>query len=121
MPLSLGQCAALFVREQLPRSARRSKPATMPLHALCPGTISIDSQYTLNLCSGMQPDPQPSNKRQRLIRATGAAVGVGVGLMENSVPGSGGRLMVFTGGPCTTGPGTVVGPALEESIRTHRV
>ena len=29
--------------------------------------------------------------------------------------------MVFTGGPCTTGPGSVVGLALEESIRTHRV
>ena len=41
--------------------------------------------------------------------------------MENCIPGSGGRLMVFTGGPCTTGPGTVVGLPLEESIRTHRV
>lgn len=41
--------------------------------------------------------------------------------MENCIPGSGGRLMVFTGGPCTTGPGTVVGLTLEESIRTHRV
>ena len=29
--------------------------------------------------------------------------------------------MVFTGGPCTTGPGAVVGLALEDSIRTHRV
>ena len=41
--------------------------------------------------------------------------------MENCIPGSGGRLMVFTGGPCTTGPGTVVGLPLEETIRTHRV
>ena len=75
----------------------------------------------MTVLSRVQPDPQPRNKKQRLVRATGAAVGVGVALMENCIPGSGGRLMVFTGGPCTTGPGTVVGPALEESIRTHRV
>lgn len=74
-------------------------------------TVAFDSQ----------PDPQPTSTRQRLVRATGAAVGVGVGLMENCIPGTGGRLMVFTGGPCTTGPGAVVGLALEESIRTHRV
>lgn len=70
---------------------------------------------------GVQPDRQPSSRQQRLVRATGAAVGVGVGLMENCIPGTGGRLMVFTGGPCTTGPGAVVGLALEDSIRTHRV
>ena len=69
----------------------------------------------------MQPELQPRGARQRLVRATGAAVGVGVALMENCVPGTGGRLMVFTGGPCTTGPGMVVGLALEDSIRTHRV
>lgn len=75
----------------------------------------------MTMVSGMQPDPQPSGQRQRLVRATGAAVGVGVALLENCIPGTGGRLMVFTGGPCTTGPGTVVGLSLEESIRTHRV
>lgn len=69
----------------------------------------------------MQPDPQPLGARQRLVRATGAAVGVGAALMGNCIPGCGGRLMVFTGGPCTVGPGMVVGLALEESIRTHRV
>ena len=70
---------------------------------------------------GMQPDPMPRGKRQRLVRATGAAVGFGVALLENCIPGTGGRIMVFTGGPCTTGPGAVVGLALEHSIRTHRV
>ena len=79
----------------------------------------VFSMLTVPGC--MQPDHQPSNKKQRLVRATGAAVGVGAALMENCIPGSGGRLMVFTGGPCTTGPGTVVGLTLEESIRTHRV
>lgn len=69
----------------------------------------------------MQPDPQPAGARQRMVRATGAAVGIGVALMENCIPNSGGRLMVFTGGPCTLGPGLVVGLQLEESIRTHRV
>lgn len=75
----------------------------------------------LIMLSCMQPDHLPNNEKQRLVRATGAAVGVGASLLETCIPGSGGRLMVFTGGPCTTGPGTVVGLALEESIRTHRV
>ncbi|KAL3133000.1 hypothetical protein ABBQ38_006909 [Trebouxia sp. C0009 RCD-2024] len=80
-----------------------------------------ECDYTLeSIIDDLQPDHLPSNQKQRLVRATGAAVGVGAALMENCIPGSGGRLMVFTGGPCTTGPGTVVGLALEESIRTHR-
>ncbi|DBA70425.1 TPA: hypothetical protein ACH3X2_011834 [Trebouxia sp. C0005] len=80
-----------------------------------------ECDYTLeSIIDDLQPDRQPSSRKQRLVRATGAAVGVGVGLMENCIPGTGGRLMVFTGGPCTTGPGAVVGLALEDSIRTHR-
>lgn len=32
---------------------------------------------------------------------------------------AGGRIMLFTGGPATEGPGMVVGPELRESIRSH--
>ena len=54
-------------------------------------------------------------------RATGAAVGAAVGLLESCVPGSGARILTFTGGPCTLGPGTVVGLNRTEAIRMHKV
>lgn len=60
-------------------------------------------------------------KGERPQRATGAAVGIAVGLLEACVLGSGGRVLLFTGGPCTIGPGMLVGEDLAESIRTHKV
>ncbi len=32
---------------------------------------------------------------------------------------AGSRIMLFSGGPCTEGPGMVVGPELREPIRSH--
>nr|CCC92139.1 unnamed protein product [Trypanosoma congolense IL3000] len=76
----------------------------------------------------------PVNKRP--LRATGTAVSVAVRLLEafNEVPEKNGaavagatpftkkpgRLMLFTGGPCTRGPGTVVGIEKESMMRFHR-
>ena len=62
----------------------------------------------------LAPDERPS-------RATGAAVGAAVGVLEACVPGTGGRVMAFVGGPCTRGPGAVVGPSKAEALRTHNV
>ncbi|KAH9584068.1 Sec23/Sec24 [Trypanosoma melophagium] len=81
----------------------------------------------------------PGNKRP--LRTTGTAVSVGVRLLEalhhgpitttinnnnnnkdssSSHFAKGGRLLLFTGGPCTRGPGTVVSTEKEKMMRFHR-
>ncbi len=40
-------------------------------------------------------------------------------LKQATFPNTGARIMLFAGGPCTEGPGMVVGPELREPIRSH--
>ncbi|PKA58303.1 hypothetical protein AXF42_Ash013028 [Apostasia shenzhenica] len=56
----------------------------------------------------------------RASRATGAAVSTSVALLESYSPNSGGRVMVFTSGLATTGPGMVAEIELSRPIRTNR-
>src|SRR5699024_1432505 len=49
----------------------------------------------------------------------GVALSVAVGLLETSFQNAGGRIMLFTSGAATEGPGHVVGPELKEPIRSH--
>jgi protein transport protein SEC23 len=67
----------------------------------------------------LQQDPWPVANDRRSTRCTGAALSIAVGLMETSFPHAGARIMLFAGGPCTEGPGMVVGPELKEPIRSH--
>ncbi|KAL0414411.1 UNVERIFIED_CONTAM: protein transport protein SEC23 [Sesamum radiatum] len=48
------------------------------------------------------------------------AISVAVGLLEGCLINAGSRVMVFTSGPATTGPGMIVNSDLSYSIRTHR-
>ncbi|VAI36538.1 unnamed protein product [Triticum turgidum subsp. durum] len=57
----------------------------------------------------------------RPLRATGAAISTAVALLEGCCsPNTGGRIMVFTSGPTTVGPGLVVETDLGKAIRSHR-
>lgn len=67
----------------------------------------------------LQKDPWPVSSDRRNLRCTGVALSVAVGLLETSFQNAGGRIMLFSGGPATEGPGMVVGPELRESIRSH--
>jgi protein transport protein SEC23 len=67
----------------------------------------------------LQKDPWPVANDRRPTRCTGAALGIAVGLMESSFPNAGARIMLYAGGPCTEGPGMVVGSELKEPIRSH--
>lgn len=71
-----------------------------------------------NIIEELQADPYPVKSSQRPLRATGVACAVAVGIME-TFTGMPGRLMLFIGGPCTLGPGMVVGPEKKEFIRAH--
>jgi len=67
----------------------------------------------------LQKDPWPVANDRRPARCTGAAMNIAIGIMETSFPNSGGRIILYSGGPCTEGPGMVVGTELKEPIRSH--
>jgi protein transport protein SEC23 len=72
-----------------------------------------------NALEQLQRDPWPVANDKRALRCTGVALSVAVGLLESSFQNAGGRIMLFTGGPATEGPGMVVGPELREPMRSH--
>lgn len=72
-----------------------------------------------SILENLQRDPWPVSERQRPLRCTGVALGVATSLLETAFPNTGGRIMLFAGGPATEGPGMVVSPELKEPIRSH--
>ncbi|PIA18331.1 hypothetical protein COEREDRAFT_39342 [Coemansia reversa NRRL 1564] len=77
-------------------------------------------EFTLtSILEQLQQDPWPVASDRRALRSTGAAMAVAVGMMESAFPNAGGRIMLFSGGPATQGPGMVVGPELKEPMRSH--
>ncbi|CAM9003272.1 unnamed protein product [Rhodiola kirilowii] len=56
----------------------------------------------------------------RPLRCTGAAISAAIGLLEACSVNTGSRIMLFTSGPATVGPGIIVDSYLGNSIRTHR-
>lgn len=59
----------------------------------------------------------PSHRPER---CTGTAISVALGLLEGCLVNTGSRIMVFTSGPATLGPGIIVDSNLINAIRTHR-
>ncbi|XP_039007255.1 protein transport protein SEC23-like isoform X2 [Hibiscus syriacus] len=53
-------------------------------------------------------------------RSTGAAIATALGLLEGCLVNTGSRIMVFTAGPATRGPGIVVESDLAIAIRNHK-
>ena len=82
-------------------------------------TYSACDMHLETIIEELQPDPTPLlAETERPLRATGAALSVAVSLLEACGVGSG-RLMLFLGGPCSYGPGTVVSQELKMIIRSH--
>ncbi|WWD10484.1 protein transporter SEC23 [Kwoniella europaea PYCC6329] len=107
-------------------------PSNRPIQAMRPGqpvpapaaskflqsVESCEFQLT-NILENLQRDPWPVDQDKRPLRCTGVALGVATALLESAFPNTGARIMLFSGGPPTDGPGTVVGPELREPIRSH--
>lgn len=72
-----------------------------------------------SLLEDLERDPWPVAAGQRPLRATGAALAVATGVLEQLCRGVGGRIVSFISGPCTCGQGLVVSPELKENIRSH--
>lgn len=96
----------------------RAPPPTGPAARFLLPVQQCEFQLT-NVLEQLQRDPWPVANDKRALRCTGVALSVAVGLLETSFQNAGGRIMLFTGGPATEGPGMVVGPELREPIRSH--
>uniref|UniRef100_A0A8B9F6Z6 Protein transport protein SEC23 n=1 Tax=Amazona collaria TaxID=241587 RepID=A0A8B9F6Z6_9PSIT len=77
----------------------------------------VDMNLT-DLLGELQRDPWPVTQGKRPLRSTGVALSIAVGLLEGTFPNTGARIMLFTGGPPTQGPGMVVGDELKTPIRS---
>ncbi|XWS53877.1 hypothetical protein CRYUN_Cryun10bG0038100 [Craigia yunnanensis] len=80
------------------------------------------SECEFNITSAIQElhssaQVTPGHRPQR---STGAAISTALGLLEGCLVNTGSRIMVFTSGPATLGPGIVVDSDLGNAIRNHR-
>jgi len=72
-----------------------------------------------NVLSELKKDPWPVPNDGRPQRCTGVAMSLAVAMLETAYPYCGARTMLFTSGPCTIGPGQMVGTQLSEPMRSH--
>jgi protein transport protein SEC23 len=105
-------------RPAIPQQPGRPLPPMGPAARFLLPVQQCEFQLT-NALEQLQRDPWPVANDKRSLRCTGVALSVAIGLLETSFQNSGGRIMLFAGGPATEGPGMVVGPELREPIRSH--
>lgn len=105
-------------RPGAPQVPGRAPPPMGPAARFLLPVQQAEFQIT-NILEQLQRDPWPVANDKRALRCTGVAVSVAVGLLETSFQNAGGRIMLFTSGPATEGPGAVVSPELKEPIRSH--
>ena len=80
-----------------------------------------ECEFTLQTAlDELRPDPFPREPGMRPFRATGVAIAAAQGLIAECHSAQGARVMVFTSGPCTMGPGSIVGRDMSETMRTHQ-
>ncbi|EEQ86379.2 protein transporter SEC23 [Blastomyces dermatitidis ER-3] len=106
------------LRPNVPQQLGRPSAPMSPAARFLLPVQQADFQIT-NVLEQLQRDPWPVANDRRPLRCTGVALSVAVGLMETSFQGAGGRIILFTSGPATEGPGLVVGPQLKEPMRSH--
>jgi protein transport protein SEC23 len=80
------------------------------------------AEYSLTLIlENLSKDAWPHKSNERSFRATGCALNVASKLLKATYAKAGSHVMLFAGGPCTYGPGLIVGNQLKEPIRTHHL
>ncbi|KAL0094210.1 protein transporter SEC23 [Phycomyces blakesleeanus] len=114
----LGLVGATVRPNQAPvRPGQHSQPGMAANRFLLPVK---DCEFVLtSILENLQRDPWPVADDKRPERCTGVAMSVAIGLLETAFPNTGARIMLFSGGPATEGPGMVVSTELRESIRSH--
>lgn len=115
--LGLSQMAPRPGIPQQPGRPPMAPPAGASARFILP-VSQCEFQLT-NALEALQRDPWPVANDKRPLRCTGVALSVAAGLLETQFVNKGARIMLFSGGPATEGPGMVVGPELREPIRSH--
>ena len=105
-----------YTAEQLTSMLHVGPAATTPTKLI--GQIK-DVEANLNLIiDQFDPDKFEIKKGQRAARCTGAAINMAVSLLEILFPGTGGHILVFSGGPITKGPGKMAELERTSNVRT---
>ena len=81
--------------------------------------VSECSYVLESILDDLRKDPWPVPSDKRPARATGCALSVATSLLHLAIPRRGGRVMLFTTGPCTSGPGAIVSRLKDEDIRSR--
>eukprot|EP00958_Prasinococcus_capsulatus_P011825 scaffold1181_cov387-Prasinococcus_capsulatus_cf.AAC.12 len=86
------------------------------------GCTVVIARFALNTAlEDLKTSTYPTQQGFRPQRATGAALSVAANLLSICCPSVGSRLMLFSGGAATIGPGLVVGEDYgSESMRSHQ-
>ncbi|XP_046658486.1 protein transport protein Sec23A isoform X2 [Homalodisca vitripennis] len=113
--LGIGKVAVPQTQQRGPGGAQQPTP---PANRFLQPVQMCDMSLT-DLLGELQRDPWPVPQGKRSLRSTGVALSIAVGLLECTYPNTGGRIMLFVGGPCSQGPGQVVNDDLREPIRSH--
>lgn len=80
---------------------------------------SICEFAVANLLRSLRKDSFKIEKYNRKFRATGAAVNIAFKLLNIVYPKIGAKILLFTGGVATVGPGSIVSTSFKEPIRSH--
>ncbi|CAJ1954625.1 unnamed protein product [Cylindrotheca closterium] len=81
--------------------------------------VSECSFLVESILEDLRKDPWPVPNDKRPARATGCALSVALSMSHLAIPRRGARVMLFTAGPCTSGPGAMVSRLKEEDMRSH--
>lgn len=111
--------SAVGGRPQMAAQPGRPAPPMMPSTSRFLLPVEAAEFHLTNALEQLQKDPWPVAGDKRALRCTGVALSVAIGLLETSFQNSGARIMLFTGGPATEGPGAVAGHELREALRSH--
>jgi protein transport protein SEC23 len=72
-----------------------------------------------SILEDLRKDPWPVPADKRVARCTGCALSVATSLLDLALPRRGARVMMFVGGPCTSGPGAIVSRLRSDDLRSH--
>jgi len=122
--LGIGKSGASAGQPRMPQQQPMGQPPGQQMPGTLPGNRFLQPVHKCDmaltdLLAEIQPDPWPVALGKRPLRSTGVALSIAVGLLECTYPNTGGRIMMFVGGPGSQGPGQVVDDELKNPIRSH--
>ncbi|ANB15996.1 GTPase-activating protein SEC23 [Sugiyamaella lignohabitans] len=104
----------------------RPKHSNQPVRQGIPGTARYfhllqEFEYDItNILEQAQLNAFHTKHDNRQHRCTGEALNIAQSMLQSIYPACPARIMLFTAGPCTIGPGMVVEPSLREPLRSHK-